>query len=321
MVWFVLAIVLFVVAAGFAVGGFISKYLWPFLVAGGAVLLAVFFLFTSTFWQNSTGEAKVVINSVDRTVVSVIEQPGSGFKAPWEDFVDFDLFAQELVYAGGNDAPSYTGGTISGREITVSVGGIDGGSTQANVDATFVYSIDSSKVKDIYNEFKSQERFTKMIIEKTVLSVARQVPSNYSAINFRGTDRADAELAMLDTLNDRLGKYGVEFSQPTIQDVRYPEAIEASITAIETANQAAQKAEADKRTAEAQALADVAKAKGDADAAIERARGEAESNRLLAESITPAIVELRRIEALTEAAKSGNLVIDGSDGSVFLDAR
>jgi regulator of protease activity HflC (stomatin/prohibitin superfamily) len=308
-------------AAGSIIGGIVLKTFWAYVIAVGLAVVGILFMVFATYWANGQGEAKVFVNSVDRSVQSVIYEPAQGFKAPWIDTVQFDLFAQELVYAGKDEAPSYTGGTVNGREITVSVGGVNGGSTQGWMDATFVYNIDGPEVEGIYNKYKSQERFTKMIIEKQVLSTARQVPSSYSAINFRGVDRAKAEQKMLDLLNGRLSKYGVEFSQPTIQDVRYPKAIEKSITAIEQANQAAQKAEADQRTATAQAAADLAKATGDANAKIEQARGEAEANRLLAASVTPEVVELKRIEALALAAKSGQLIIDGGQGNLLLDAR
>lgn len=323
MFLFILAIILAVIGLGFIIAKFtvLSDYIWPLLVGLALILGAGGSLFGATYWANGQGEAKVFVNSVDRSFVDVVDAPASGFRAPWVDTVDFDLFAQELVYAGGDTAPSYTGGTINGREITVSVGGVNGGSTQANIDATFVYNIDGPAVKTIWEEYKSQERFTKMIVEKSVLSTARQVPSGYSAIDFRGVDRAKAEIAMGDLLNERLGKYGVEFSQPTIQDVRYPQTIEDSITAIETANQAAQKAEADQRTAEAQAKTDLAKATGDANAAIEKARGEAEANKLLSESLTPDLVALRKAELLVEASKGGGYIIDNGDGDLLLDAR
>ncbi len=295
--------------------------IWTAISAAVVGIIAIIILGLSTFWANGQGEAKVFVNSIDRSYVDTVDVPASGFKPLWVDTVDFDLFAQELVYAGGDQAPSYTGGSINGREITVSVGGVNGGSTQANIDATFVYNIDGPKVKAIWEEFKSQERFTKMIVEKSVLSTARQVPSGYSAISFRGVDRNKAEIAMGDLLNTRLEKYGVEFSQPTIQDVRYPQTIEDSITAIETANQAAQKAEADQRTAEAQALADLAKATGDANAKIENARGTAEANRLIAGSVTPELIALRKADALLESAKAGGLIIDGGNGDLILDAR
>ena len=219
------------------------------------------------------------------------------------DTIDFDLFSQELVYAGGSDAPSYSGGTVNGKEITVSVGGTSGGSTKANIDTTFVYSIDPDKIDSICKEFKSQERFTTMVIEKTVLSVTRQVPSGYAAIEFRGAKRGEAEAAIMSSLNEKLAKYGVEFAQVTIQDVRYPESVEKALNAIEEANQKAQEAEANQRTKQVQA-----------DTKVIEAKGEAEANRILAES--------RRIDALLEAAKNNNLIItDGTNADVLVQKQ
>lgn len=311
MGWFVVAIILFVIGACFVVGGFISKYIWPFVAGVLIALLGVLFLFFATFWQNGEGEAKVLIHNVERTIEGKIESPGSGFKPAWYDTVDFDLFSQELVYAGGQESPSYSGGTVNGKEITVSVGGTSGGSTKANIDATFVYNLDADKIDVIYKEFKSQERFTKMVVEKTVLSVTRQVPSGYSAIEFRGAKRGEAEQAITDALNEKLSKYGVEFSQVTIQDVRYPESVENALTAIEEANQKVQEAEAAQRTKQVQAETKVIEAQAEADA-----------NRILAESLTPGVLESRRIEALLEAAKNSNLIItDGTNTADVLVQR
>ena len=236
------------------VGAIIGGFLIALVVGGGLI-------FWSTFWANGVGEAKVQVNSVDRQIVGTIEEPGSGFKAPWNDFVDFDLFSQELVFAGTDGgAPSYTGGTVNGQEITVSVGGVSGGSTQARVDMTFVYSIDGDAVEDIYREYRSQERFTEQVVSRQVLSTARQVPSDYAAIEFRGSKRGEAE-----------------------------------------ANQRTKEVENETLIATAQA--------------------EADANRILSESLTPEVIQIRRIEALIEAAKDGNLIIDGSDGSVLLPAK
>lgn len=309
---FILAILVILIGVGIAIwgfantsgGGIVGGILLALIVGGGL-------MFWSMFWSNGVGEAKVKVNSVDRQVVGTIEEPGSGLKAPWEDFVDFDLFSQELVFAGDDKgAPSYTGGTVNGREITVSVGGVSGGSTQASVDMTFVYSIDGDAIKDLYTEYRSQERFTEQIVTRQVLSISRQVPSDYSAIEFRGSKRGEAEEKILDALNEKLGKYGVEFSAVTIQDVRFKDDVEASLTAIEQANQEAQQAEADQRT---QAVKNETK--------IAQAQAEADANKILTESLTPQVIELKRIEAIVEAAKKGNLIIDGSDGTVLLPAK
>jgi regulator of protease activity HflC (stomatin/prohibitin superfamily) len=308
VVWFIIAIILFVIAAGVIVFSFFAdSKVAAILTAVGLGAVGAVLLFIATFWSNGVGEAKVMVNSVDRTVVGTIEQPGSGFKPAWVDFVDFDLFSQELKYAGGDTAPSYAGGTVNGREITVSVGGVSGGSTQANVDMTFVYSVDADAVGGIYEEFKSQERFTEQIVSKQVLSISRQVPSEYSAIEFRGTKRGEAEVKIQEALNEKLAKYGVEFSSVTIQDVRYPEAVEKALTAIEEANQAQQKAEADQRTKQVQA-----------ETKIIEAQAEADANRILSESLTPEVVEMRRLEALVEVSKNGDLIVDGGSGGILL---
>lgn len=312
MVWLILGIVVGLVGLGFLVVFFFQKYLFQLVAGIVGVLLGVGLVVLSAFYANGVGEAKVPVNGIDRTIAGeTITEAGSGFKAPWVDFVEFETFDQELVYAGGTESPSYAGGSVSGKEITVNVGGISGGSTRANIDATFIYSIDPDKVVDIYKDARSQERFTKMTIEKTVLSVTRQVPSEYSATDFRGSKRSEAEQKITDALNERLGEQGVEFRQVTIQDVRFDEGVENALRAIEEANQAAQKAEADKRTSEVNAEKALIEAQGRAQAEIAQAQGEAEANRILTQSLTPQVLEQRRIEALQKAADTGKLIISG----------
>lgn len=309
MILFILAIVLFVIALGILIYGF-SQGVFGAIITGFIVaLVGVVLMFLATWWSNGVGEAKVMVNSVDRTVVGTIEEAGSGFKPAWVDFVDFDLFSQELVFAGGDGgAPSYTGGTVNGREITVSVGGVSGGSTQAQVDMTFVYSMDADKIKDIYQEFRSQERFTEQIVSRQVLSISRQIPAEYSAIEFRGAKRGEAETKIQKALNKKLAKYGVEFSAVTIQDVRFSEDVEKALTKIEEANQAAQTAEAQQRTKEVEN-----------ETLIAAAKAEAEANRILSESLTPEVVEIRKLEALVEVSKNGDLIVDGGSGGILLN--
>lgn len=256
-------------------------------ISAAFVLIAGLFGIFSTVYTQGVGEARVIVN-LDGTVAGENLQPGFGFKAPWQNTVDFDLFSQEVLYAGGGDGgPSYSGGTVSGQEVTVAVGGVSGGSTQANLDVSVTYSLDAAAVTDVYSEFKSQERFTKQVIEKTILATVRQVPSEYSAVEFRGGSRQEASDKILGTLNDKLNKLGVTVDFVNIQDVRYPEEVEAALKAVETANQNAQKAEADQRTAEVEAETRIIEAQGIADA-----------NAILNVSLTPEVLTQKYIEAL-----------------------
>lgn len=281
------------------------------LIAAGAVF------FGATFYQNSQGEAKVIVNNVDRTYQGKIVDASAGFKSPLDEFVPFDLFSQQATYAGNGTAPSYTGGSVSGQQITVNVGGVSGGSTRADIDLVATYSLSSDKIEDIYKEFRTQERFTEQIVQKQILSVARQVPAGYSAVDFRGTKRGEAELAITDALNKALEKYGVSFSTVTLQDIRYPENVENALNAIEEANQAAQKAEAEKRTSEVNAEKALIEAEGRAKAQIAEANGEAEANRVLSESLTPAVIQQRQTEALMKAAESGKLIVSGNSSPLL----
>lgn len=281
-------------------GGLISTVV--LLIIGGILI------FTSTFYQNGVGEAKVQVDAVNRTVVGTITEPGAGFKAPWVDFVEFDLFSQEVKFAGSKDsAPSYAGGTVNGSEVTVSVGGLSGGSTQGNTDIFVTYSIDPSAIKDIYTEYKTQERFTEQIIVKQILSISRQVPSDYSATEFRGTKRAEAESAIMDKLNERLEPFGVEVASVTIQDVRYPDEVEAALKDVEVANQKQQKAEAELKAAEVSAQQKVVEAQAEADA-----------NAILSQSLTPQVLQQRYYDTLKSLAAEGNVVITDGSGNVLL---
>lgn len=327
MGWFIFALIFFFAALiGIGIAIFSPAKLSGIFTAIGAAIVGGILLFFGTFWTNSVGEAKIMVNSVDRTVVGRITEPSSGFKAPWVDFVEFDTFNQGLVYAGHDKSPEYAGGTVNGKEITVTVGGTTGGSTKADIDATFNYTIDPNQevtykgktvpaIYAIYYAYRSQEAFTKAVVEKQVLSVARVIPNSYSAVDFRGAKRPEAENKFTDTLNDRLtDTWGVEFAPSTIQDVRYPDSVEKALTAIEEANQEAQKAEAQQRTAKAIAEKQLIQAQGNAAAAVAQAQGEAQANAILNASLTPLIIEQRRIEALQEAAKNGKLIVDGKGG-------
>lgn len=320
----IFTIILVVVAIGliaFAVAARKRDYIgafWGTLIAGILALIAAgAIIFSATYFQNSQGEAKVIVNSLDRTYQGKITEPSNGLKSPFEEFVPFDTFAQQVTFAGEGTGPSYAGGDIQGQQITVNVGGVNGGSTRANIDLVASYSITPDKIEDIYKEFRTQERFTQQIVQKQILSVARQIPAQYTAVDFRGTKRGEAELAITDALNKSLEKYGVEFSPITLQDIRYPENVENALNAIEEANQAAQKAEAEKRTSEVNAEKALIEAEGRAKAQIAEANGEAEANRVLSASLTPAVIQQRQTEALMKAAESGKLIVSGNSSPLL----
>lgn len=265
----------------------LAKRIFRGISAGFVALAGLFMVFSMVFTQG-VGEAKVVVN-LDGTIAGEKLTPGFGVKAPWQETVDFDLFSQELLYAGSDEAPSYSGGQVNGKEITISVGGLDGGSTAANLDASIVYSLDAGVVTELYSNYKSQERFTKQVVEKTILSIVRQVPSSYTANEFRGPKKQEASDEMQKQMNERLNKLGIEVEFVNLQAPRFSEAVETALSKIEEANQKVQEAEATQRTRIVEAETKRIEAQGVADA-----------NAILNTTLTPEVLQQKYIDALKE---------------------
>lgn len=98
-----------------------------------------------------------------------------------------------------------------------------------------------------------------------------------------------------------------------IIDVQLDDALKEKVQAKEQAKQDAEKAELDKQTAIAQAETDKVKAESAAAVAIEKAKGQAESNRLVSESLTPELIQMKEAEA---RLKHGWVTVQGADAVV-----
>lgn len=287
------------------------------LIAGavfGAV--AAFLFLTSILFTQSVGQARVIVN-VDGTVAGTKLNPGWGVKAPWQSLVDFDLFAQQATYAGNAEggSPSYTGGEVNGYEITTAVAR----GAQANFDLSVTYSleVDEDQLLSIYEDFRTQERFTSQIVNQQILSITRDVPSAYTPVEFRGDKRGEATTAMLDGLNESLNKYGVNVSVVNIQDIRYTEQVEESIKAVEVAQQNEEKAQADLRAAEVSSQTQIVEAEAAAEAERARAQGVADANRTITESLTDEVLAQRLIEAYGE----GTVFVVPEDSSPLVQVQ
>lgn len=251
------------------------------LIAGGVFGAAAILLFlTSILYTQPVTEARVIVN-VDGTVAGTNEKAGFGVKAPWQEAVVFDIAQIPVTYAGNSESgsPSYTDGQISGYEITATVKG----GAAAYLDMNTNYSIDPSKIEKIYTDFRTQQAFAKAVVEQRLLSITRQAPSAYSPVEFRGEKRGEAILNLEETLaSDRiLSEYGVKFSSVNLQAPRFSPEVEASITAVETAQQAEQTAAADLRAVEISAQKQVVEAEEAANAERARAQGIADANAII----------------------------------------
>ncbi|MGD0986496.1 MAG: SPFH domain-containing protein [Candidatus Sulfotelmatobacter sp.] len=181
---------------------------------------------------------------------------------------------------------------------------------EVRADVSVSYAIDSTRVPEFYVKYRTDdlERFTHGILKDIVRNSLNEVASTYTLEDIYGENKARFLRESRERIQAQLLPVGVGIQQfGFIGKPRFTAAIEQAITqktqAITEAERARNQlavtqAEMAKTVAEAEgeARSQVERARGEATSAIERARGEAEANRLRQASVTPQLMEWRRLE-------------------------
>jgi len=270
------------------------------LVGGGLAVIAAGALFSSTFYTQDVGEAKVLKDWTGNIVGEDIT-PGADFKAPWVDVVDFDIRNQIAAYVG-DGFTDYNGSTPNGPQITVQ----DREGVTANLDIVVIYSIDPDSVTEIYSEYLNQENFRARLIEQDIRSVVRNVPAKYNTLELlNGREEASNDIKL--ALEKRWESAGVIVESVSLQEIRYSEEVKGRFDAAQAARIEVEKAKAELEATEVSAQQKVVQAQAEADA-----------NAILNGSLTTAILQQRYLDTLSDLAAAGNLVVvpDGFSGLI-----
>jgi regulator of protease activity HflC (stomatin/prohibitin superfamily) len=182
------------------------------------------------------------------------------------------------------------------------------------LDATLNYHVDPRRAPEIIQNLGVD--FENTIIMPRFLDIPKSVTDDYPTavvLNSRDEIRVKATELLRAELNGR----GIIVDQINFENFSYSDAYNQ---AIEDKQVAQQQVETERqRLAQQEIIAQqkVATAKGDAEAQIERARGEAESNRLVAASLTDAILQNRYIEKLSDQIQV--MLVPSDGGGLILD--
>jgi regulator of protease activity HflC (stomatin/prohibitin superfamily) len=166
-------------------------------------------------------------------------------------------------------------------------------------DVSLSYAIDAPKIPDFYVKYRNDdlERFTHGILKDTVRNSLNEVASTYTLEDIYGENKAKFLVQTRNRVQEQIAPVGVQIQQfGFIGKPRFTAAIEQAITQKTQAITDAERARNQLAVTQAEVAKTVAEAEGDARSAIERARGEAESNRLRQASITPQLLEWKRLE-------------------------
>jgi regulator of protease activity HflC (stomatin/prohibitin superfamily) len=204
--------------------------------------------------------------------------------------IEFPTFVQTV---------KWTKDTNEGHPISEEMGFNSKEGMEIFVDVSLSYAIEASKVPDFYVKYRvsDMDMFTHGILRDVVRNSLNEVASTYVVEDIYGEKKAEFLRKVQTMIEQKMSPVGVNVQQfGFIGAPRVPSVIAAAITAKAQAIQQAERARNELATTQAEAAKKIAEAEGDAKSLVTRAQGEADANRIRQNSLTPQLLELRRIE-------------------------
>lgn len=217
-----------------------------------------------------------------------------------EDVVVYPISMQSLILTknvhegdGDEDDQSITVNSSEGLGI--------------QVDIALNFTLEPTKVPSIYEKWRSNiNDISHKYIRQTVREGLQTTFSKYTAEELYSTKKEQARGEVEKFLTSKLTPMGFVLSQFTINRIEPPKAVIEAINQKVAMVQQAQRSEQEVKKKQAEAAQAVAVAKGQADAMKAQAEGEAQAitlraeaqakaNKILAESVTPQLVEYEKM--------------------------
>lgn len=180
-----------------------------------------------------------------------------------------------------------------------------------NCEADFAvtYTISPDKAAQVFQRYRlGVEEINKGPLRNIVRDALNEVTSTLEVEAIYGSGKTKMVDDLQKLVQDRTAAIGVSVSQVSLLgSVRLPDNVTKAINQKLEATQRAQQRENELREAKAQAEKDVATAEGEAqktkalasgeaEATLTRAQAQAKANRILSESLTPSLIEYRKID-------------------------
>src|SRR5579863_2963465 len=277
---------------------FEMKKAGPYLKLGAIAIIAVLVLLVlSLFLLRVTriepGHVGVQINLAgsQRGASEIPVRTGWVVYSPLStQIIEFPTYVQTV---------KWTKDTNEGHPINEEMGFNSKEGMEIFVDVSLSYAIEASKVPDFYVKYRvsDMDMFTHGILRDVVRNSLNEVASTYVVEDIYGEKKAEFLRNVQTKIEQKMSPVGVSVQQfGFIGAPRVPAVIAAAITAKAQAIQEAERARNELATTQAEAAKKIAEAEGDAKSAVTRAQGEADANRIRQTSITPQLLELRRLE-------------------------
>jgi regulator of protease activity HflC (stomatin/prohibitin superfamily) len=263
-----------------------------FIIAGLIALLIFFnYIFAITRIGAGYTGVEILLSGSQRGASEIPIRTGWVFYSPLRSqIIEFPTYVQTVKWTRNPD---------EGRPANEEMSFNSKEGMEIYVDVSLSYAIEPRKVPDFYLKYRVSDldNFTHGILRDVVRNSLNEVASTYTVEQIYGEQKAQFLHAVEALIQQKMVGVGVVIQQfGFIGAPRVPEVIASAITAKARAIQNAEQANNELAETQAQAAKKIAEAEGDAKSNVTRAQGEAEANRIRQTSITPQLLELRRLE-------------------------
>lgn len=191
-------------------------------------------------------------------------------------------------------------GAVTDANPLGAITALSGEGATITVDLTALWHVDPTKAGDLYRTVGTSLRET--LLFPYIRSATRNCMAQYEFEEARTSGRLGAAACIRDAIASALDQRGIIVEEILLRGMTADAKLQAAIDQKLEAQNAVQEAEFLKQQAEVDAQRAVVTAEGERQSAIIRAEGEAQANRLVAESLTDDILQLRIFETLGDKA-------------------
>ena len=234
---------------------------------------------------------------------------GWHFISPFKSVRQFPISQQQLVLS--NSPGDYNKEEHPDWSIDAPA---NGGMVKINM--TVNYNFIPDRVVEVYKQFNGMngETIVESRVQNSIIAYVKEVTPRFSVMDIYSDKKSEVNEAITNYLNEKLtAEYGINVSSALVIDVQLDSALQQKVQAKEQAKQDAEIAELEKQTAEAQAETDKVIAESEAQVKVIEAQAEADANRIIAQSITPELIQMTEAQARVE---HGWVTVQGADAVV-----
>ncbi|MEP6573406.1 MAG: prohibitin family protein [Gemmatimonadota bacterium] len=257
--------------------------LFKVLIGIGVLVLLVIAAPSCATYINP-GNVGIIIHRAGGGVDPVALGPGFHLRNPLTTGIEeYPTYMQTLVLAkAGNE------GSVNNDEINVN--SVEG--QPISLDVSMSFELDPLKVPQLYSTFRTTiETIQHGYIKQAVRQALQEVVGSEAIAEVIGPKKAEVVSRAQQQLEKALSPYGILVRQFTLNELRAPEAVMQAINQKNVMQQQGLTAQNELQKNQFQAQGDSIKAAGRAKAILAEAQAQAKANQLLAESITPTLVQ------------------------------